>query len=417
MGGNSLQPYIPGFILECLRGIQTGVTHRLYLPSHLKVWMNDLSKKEEGERNIHPSRKVYQGALIDWIKTAQDVTGNGGVAAYYGLRDGWAAPYPETTGYIICTFIDAANRLKDPDLAKRAKQMADWELSIQMPVGAWESGHGMATPIPAVFNTGQVIQGLLCVFEAFGEEKYLGAAMKGGDWLVDIQDKDGPWRKHTYKNFPNTYSTRVAWPLIQLAQATGHKKYEHSATKFLDWVQTCQDEEGWFEHCTLEPQESPLTHTLGYTIEGFIESGQLLNNQDWIRAAKNSAEQLLKKYEVQRKLAGAYGKGWQGNFSFVCVTGCAQMSRNWSRLYEITGDVRFFNGALKLNDTVAGLIELHSSNQGVKGGVKGSHPIWGHYMPSRFPNWAAKFALDAFFQEEDALQKLQAHVQLTSNPS
>jgi hypothetical protein len=31
----------------------------------------------------------------------------------------------------------------------------------------------------------------------------------------------------------------------------------------------------------------------------------------------------------------------------------------------------------------------------MRGGIKGSHPIWGGYDPFRYPNWAAKFFIDA----------------------
>ena len=32
---------------------------------------------------------------------------------------------------------------------------------------------------------------------------------------------------------------------------------------------------------------------------------------------------------------------------------------------------------------------------GVKGGISGSYPIWGQYERFSYPNWAAKFYLDA----------------------
>jgi hypothetical protein len=36
----------------------------------------------------------------------------------------------------------------------------------------------------------------------------------------------------------------------------------------------------------------------------------------------------------------------------------------------------------------------------VRGGLKGSHPIWGRYMFGTYPNWAAKFLMDALLMEE-----------------
>ena len=67
------------------------------------------------------------------------------------------------------------------------------------------------------------------------------------------------------------------------------------------------------------------------------------------------------------------------------MTGCAQLSLIWSRLFEITGDARYVNAALKINDYVLGLVDLHSKCPGIRGGIKGSDPIWGPYMTYRMP--------------------------------
>jgi len=112
----------------------------------------------------------------------------------------------------------------------------------------------------------------------------------------------------------------------------------------------------------------------------------------------------LHRYEIRRHLAGIYDKDWRGDHSFACLTGCAQMSRVWGRLYELRNDVRYLNAALKINDYVVSLIDLKSDNPGIRGGVKGSHPVWGSYMKYRLPSWATKFTLDALFQEDDALR-------------
>jgi hypothetical protein len=58
---------------------------------------------------------------------------------------------------------------------------------------------------------------------------------------------------------------------------------------------------------------------------------------------------------------------------------------------------------LKLNDYVLSQITLDTECVDIRGGVTGSKPVWGAYMPYRLPNWAAKFTLDALFQEEDAM--------------
>jgi len=48
--------------------------------------------------------RKHLDAAIAWLKHAQDVTGNGGVAQTYLVRSRrWAPSYPETTGYLLPT--------------------------------------------------------------------------------------------------------------------------------------------------------------------------------------------------------------------------------------------------------------------------------------------------------------------------
>ncbi len=44
--------------------------------------------------------------------------------------------------------------------------------------------------------------------------------------------------------------------------------------------------------------------------------------------------------------------------------------------------------------------QLTAKSPGVRGGIKGSHPIWGAYEPYEYPSWAVKFFSDALMLEE-----------------
>jgi hypothetical protein len=402
-----VRPWIPGRLQAALRAADAAMRQRLYRPLHLSTWARDTWTNSSESTWPEANRRQYLSELVGWLKRAHDATGGGGVAAYYSFAEGWSAAYPETTGYIIVTCLEASGRLRDPDLAALARRLADWELKVQMPGGWWQSGLVTAPPVPAVFNTGQIIQGLLAAYRAFGLVRYLDAAAQGGHWLVTHQDADGAWRRHTYRGFPNSYSTRVAWPLLDLARITGERRFRESAISYLEWAAHCQDESGWLDHCSLEPDEPALTHTLAYAMEGFLESGVLLGTDRWLRVAQRTADALLHRYEVRRHLAGGYGRGWRGDHSYSCLTGCAQVALVWCRLYQLTGDARYLNAALKLNDFVATRIDLRSPWPEIRGAVKGSHPVWGHYMRFRLPSWAVKFTVDAFLCEEQALAGLE----------
>src|SRR5262245_43115219 len=66
--------------------------------------------------SLHRSLK----AVYRWLCVAHDVTPDGGVAGCYNLVKGWGTSYPETTGYIIPTFLHYAEHTPLPDAHNRA---------------------------------------------------------------------------------------------------------------------------------------------------------------------------------------------------------------------------------------------------------------------------------------------------------
>src|SRR5262249_16179426 len=144
----------------------------------------------------HGIEKVT-GAAIQWLCRAQDRSrsADGGVGRDYSLVNGWASSYPETTGYIIPTFIDYANWTGTTDTRNSARRMLDWLAGIQMSCGAFQGGKIDSRPVaPVAFNTGQILLGLAAGEIAFGG--YRKCVQRAADWLVQIQDPDGCWRKH-----------------------------------------------------------------------------------------------------------------------------------------------------------------------------------------------------------------------------
>src|SRR2546421_12534571 len=58
----------------------------------------------------------------EWLEAAQEAGGDGGVSGRYRLDRGWTSSYPETTGYIIPTFLALAVELKSPRFFERAQR-------------------------------------------------------------------------------------------------------------------------------------------------------------------------------------------------------------------------------------------------------------------------------------------------------
>ena len=384
---------------------------RLYRPSHFRIGLQDYFDLRTPDRALQ-SNSIHLAAAIDWICRAQDANGDGGVAARYRFSHGWMASYPETTGYIIPTFFNYAVLMRDDKYRRRALHMADWLLSVQHHNGAFP-GHDVSQKSePRVFNTGQALLGLVRAFRETGNEIYLQASIRAGDWLVAMQEANGAWNKFAYYQRAHTYYTEVDWPLLELFAATQTLSYYEAAVKHLEWTLSYQQANGWIDKCGFRDDAAPFLHTIAYTMQGWLESGATLQPEEpakniYVQAALRAAEALLHRYEIRGFMAGQFDRAWKGTVAYSCLTGDAQTAINWLRLYELTRDARFLNGALKLNDYVKSTQDLKSNNPGIRGGIKGSQPIWGRYIFYSYPNWAAKFFIDALMLEDKLLREFE----------
>lgn len=338
-------------------------------------------------------------AAIDWLKYAQDVTRDRGVSAWYSFGE-WKASYPETTGYIIPTMFNYYHFAKDNDCRKRAIEMSDWLVSIQLNNGAFQGGTLDDPEIPMIFDTGQVLHGLIRTYNETKDNKYANAAIRAGDFLVETQDRDGAWRNFTWNNIAHAYHTRVAWSLLELFQTTGDHKYEKAARKNIKWALGNQKENGWFQNSAFSTQYDPFTHTIAYTVRGILETGFQLRDRNYIDAAIKTASALLKKFEDTGYLASSYNQNWESEDKYGCLSGDAQISMIWLRLFKITKDTPYLLAAAKLNNYLKATQNICTYNRAIRGGIKGSHPIYGEYLAFSFPNWATKFFIDALLLEE-----------------
>src|SRR4030095_4311644 len=151
-----------------------------------------------GREPERPSEEHLKRAL-EWLCYAQDRGANsshiGGVSAGWSFEHGWLPPYPETTGYIIETFIAAAPLLQWAELVDRAHRMIDWELSLQHQDGAFPGHFAESTSHPVIFNTGQIMHGMIAGYTQLSRKECLDAAVRAGEWLARHQDSDGCWRR------------------------------------------------------------------------------------------------------------------------------------------------------------------------------------------------------------------------------
>ncbi len=346
---------------------------------------------------------VHLAAAIDWIYAAQDANPDGGVARMFHLRSGWGASYPETTGYIVPTLLDYAQLDGREEPVRRALAMADWEIEIQMTSGAVQGGTVADRPSPAVFNTGQVLFGWCAAYESGGDDRHRRAAIRAADFLVAIQDTDGAWRRHlsAFCSAPvdsYAYNVRTAWALVRAGELFHEPRYSEAGRRNVDAVLGWTRENGWIERNCLNDPARPLLHTIAYAQQGLLEAGLLLDRTDAIERVIVGCRHLRDRFERDGRLFGRYDAEWHPVVRWRCLTGEAQTAVIWHRLARVTGDVGWACSARALGRKLKATQRL-SGSAGLRGGIKGSFPVYGWYGRHQMLNWAAKFFADAMMLE------------------
>ena len=340
-------------------------------------------------------------AAINWICRAQDATPDDGVSyGYFPGRGGWRPSYPETTGYIIPTLVDFANRFNNDEARARAVRMGEWETSVQLPSGAVQGGWLKADekPTPAVFNTGMVLHGWTVLAGATGDVRFLESGRRAADFLKSDLREDGTFRTHgafVSDTKIKTYECLCGWALYQFGTLTGDSAYHHTALAAVQAAINQQLPNGWFANNCLERPLAPLLHTIGYTLQGILEVGVLSRRADIIDAARRGVDPILPHIHPSGFVSGRFDSSWSPASRSECLTGSAQVAIVCYRLAHELGDARYRAAADRVVNHLKTLQSLSTNDPGIHGAIAGSFPFLGEYITGGFPNWATKYYVDA----------------------
>ena len=335
-------------------------------------------------------------AGVNWLRKSIEATGGRGSAHSWHPLLGWSKSYPETTGYIIPTLLDYAVLHQDDTLKILANGCANWLTTIQLPSGAFP-GLLLGNKAPSIFNTSQILFGLCRV--SLADESNLPvkeALVRAASWLVSMLEPDYSWKRHAFvPGYTPSYYTRAIWGLLYAnnilqdpdLQENMHKALWYYAQRFLMDAQM----NDW----GFRPGEPAFTHTIAYTLEGFLECALIFEDADILTKVIAIADQLIAvRLAVGGRTAGRYGQAWKGDYSFVCNAGNAQLCVFFRRLYEVTGAEKYQILSHDFLKEVMVTQKLNGNRNRI-GAISGSTPIWGAYLPFRYPNWGLKFFLDA----------------------
>jgi uncharacterized protein YyaL (SSP411 family) len=373
-------------------------------PTFRKVVIDDHLWRASSIRPVPHETGQRAAAAVRWLYNGQDATPDGGVSYGYfpvSKTRGWdTASYPETTGYIMTTLIQYARRTKQAEPIDRSHRMALWEAEVQMANGAVQGGKVTAADkqTPASFNTGMVLDGFVTLLEERMDTVVLQAAERAAIFLKNDLKDNGLFATNgefVSRDAVKVYNVLCAWALFRFGKLTGTNSYCYAAVRAVEAALRFQNERGWFAENCLSDSRYPLTHTIGYTVQGILEVGMAAQRDDFIAASDKCWRAIIPQIEENGFLAGRFDSQWRPAVRWSCLTGSAQLSIIGYRLGQIRGDKEYSTAADRLVNFLKAVQRVDTGISGLDGALAGSYPIMCDYMTAGYPNWATKYLLDA----------------------
>jgi hypothetical protein len=345
-----------------------------------------------------PSTDAHLLSALDWLCAAQDQTSDGGVSYGFSLRGGWKQSYIETSGYIVETLFAVRDAFGDLEirgkrLSERAVLIAEWLLTVQNKDGSFSNPQ--YGPDGIVFDTGQDLFGLINAYKRTSDQRFLAAAVEAGDWLARVSGSNGLWTRNEHFGTQHAYNSRTAWALVELQGLEPDSRRLETAIANLDWTLEQQVSSGFYRHTSFRTGKNPYTHNISYTTCGLQESGWLLHQDSYLNSAKICAEATLRLLRDDGFLPGQIDLNGLTTARYACLTGNCQFSIVWAKWFSVTGDIRYKTASERALRFVMARQEVNGKDSPIRGAIAGSSPLWGRYAPLSYPNWAAKFFIDA----------------------
>lgn len=276
-------------------------------------------------------------------------------------------PYPEVSGYYIPSLLNWGER----DLAI---QYAKWLCEIQNKDGSWNDYENND---PYVFDTGQILKGLIAAYQIVPEVKE--HIIKGCDWiLTNVQDSGRLttpstkcWSEPTCSELIHLYCLT---PILEAGKLFNKPEYSRKVKRVISYYKKHYYKKLIDFHT--------LSHFYAYIVEALVDLGEL-------EIANTAADNIIK-LQKRNGAIPAYK-----NVNWVCSTGIFQFAVIFYKLGRKKEADKAFDYGCKL--------QLKS------GGWLGSYGLGSNYSIYEEISWCNKYFLDALSL------KLQNHFANTVN--
>ncbi len=243
-------------------------------------------------------------ALLRWMLNAQ--RRDGGIAAYYSLLTGYSESYPEVTGYIVPTLYDLARATGDDALYSSGGTRNAMVAFSANTNRRFSRRTARSERAGICFQYRADLQGLVRAHAETRRSRDFASGSLCRRLAGQDAAADGSWSgPGAYQARAHTYYSMVAWSLAELSARTGDDKYGNAAERNLDWVLSHLRPSGWFDGINLRGHPNYL-HFIAYVLQGVLECGRLRRRDDAVQKVAKSAWVLLRKFENNKYLPGAY---------------------------------------------------------------------------------------------------------------
>ncbi len=314
----------------------------------------------------------------------------------YSLVWGWSRAYPETTGYLIPTLLAWGDWRQDERCLELARQWAEWLVGLQQREGFWAGGV-VGGQQPSVFNTAMIVDGLSALAERMPDAHFAAeSAYRGLAWLLVASDADGAWRQGLYvPGFtPAYYAYAVAAALRSIERLHQWRKGEELLRRATAYYARHLDADGTLVQAGFHPGPWAFTHTIAYALQGLWEAALYFEEVSLQQRVLRACCRWQMVMQERGRVGGRYRQGWKGDYSFTCPLGNAQLSVLFRKVGSHAGAIALERWAdWLLHQAVEH--QYWGTDPNRRGALPGSVPLWGPYLRWRYPNWGAKFLLDA----------------------
>lgn len=284
--------------------------------------------------------------------------------------------YQEVTGYYIPTLLQWGMR-------EEALKYTHYLCNIQEESGAWLDGTQQRE---SVFNTGQVLRGLVVMIEIAPEIRE--NLIKGCDWLISNIDDNGRlvstpgtvWSKSGINS--ELIHLYCLPPLRDAGIILGKKEYLDAVERVKSFYisQYMEDIENF----------NYLSHFYAYVLEALVDLGET-----------ELAAKAMKKIEKIQRIDGSVPA--YKDCTWVCSTGLFQLAIVWFKLGNWDKGNKAFDYAVSLQNASGGWYGGYCSKIRLHNKTVKLHLLKEtvSYFPDEEISWAVKYFFDALHYREN----------------